>query len=133
MIYEKNQMTKKRIDTTERDSSGQSLSDILSKAGLQISNDAAKQPEPEVPKMKGPAKQKEPLYTRIEKKGRHGKVVTIVAGFTGLTGVIEDLARKLKSQCGVGGSVKDREIVLQGDLQKKVIGLLRDHGYQVKG
>ncbi len=127
-------MTKKRIDISERDtSSGQSLSDFLSKAGLEISKDAAKQPEMEPQKVKGPVKQKEPLYVRIEKKGRHGKVVTIVAGFTGLTGLIEDLAKKLKSQCGVGGSVKDREIVLQGDLQKKVMQLLQDQGYKVKG
>ena len=56
------------------------------------------------------------MHVRIEKKARQGKVVTIVFGFTGLTGVIEELAKKLKSQCGVGGSVKDREIVLQGDL-----------------
>ena len=117
-------MAKKRIDTSERDtSSGLSLSDILSNAGLQISKDASKQRDVELPNIKGPVKQREPLHVRIEKKGRHGKVVTIIAGFTGLTGIIEELSRKLKSKCGVGGSVKDREIVLQGDLQKKVAGL----------
>lgn len=127
-------MTKKRIDTNEREiSAGQSLSDFLSKAGLEISKDAKSQPEPEQPKPKGPAKQKEPLHVRFEKKHRAGKMVTIVTGFTGLTGVIEELAKKLKSQCGVGGSVKEREIILQGDLRQKVVQLLRDQGYQVKG
>jgi translation initiation factor 1 len=125
-------MSKKRIDTNERDTSaGQSLGDFLSGAGLKISKDAADLPaEPETPK--APMKQKESLHVRIEKKGRHGKVVTIIAGFTGLTGVIEDLAKTLKSQCGVGGSVKDREIVLQGDLRKKVVVLLVKNGYKAK-
>ena len=126
-------MAKKRIDIGERDiTSGQSLSDFLSKAGLEVSKDIPKEQETVQPKTKRPAKQKEPLHVRIEKKGRHGKVVTIVSGFTGLTGIIEDLAKKLKSQCGVGGSVKDREIVLQGDLRKKVDSLLTAHGYRVK-
>ena len=126
-------MTKKRIDTGERDiSSGQSLGDFLNNAGLQISKDVGKQPEVEQPTLKGPAKQKEPLHVRIEKKARQGKVVTIVFGFTGLTGVIEELAKKLKSQCGVGGSVKDREIVLQGDLRQKVTQLLCEQHYYVK-
>ena len=55
-------MTKKRIDVSERETAaGQSLSDFLANAGLQLSKEAAKQPETEPPKMKGPVKQKEPL------------------------------------------------------------------------
>jgi translation initiation factor 1 len=126
-------MTKKKLDTSERESTGQSLSDFLKNAGLQVSANSNNQIEMEKPVITAPLKQKDPLHVRIEKKGRQGKVVTIVAGFTGLTGVIEELSRKLKSQCGVGGSVKDREIVLQGDLRQKTIELLRGHGYQVKG
>jgi translation initiation factor 1 len=126
-------MAKKKIDVSERElSAGQSLGDFLSNAGLNISKDAHVETDPEPIKPKVPSKQKDPLYLRIEKKGRQGKVVTIVGGFTGLTGVIEDLAKKLKSQCGVGGSVKDREIVMQGDLRKKLTELLRKEGYSVK-
>lgn len=128
-------MSKKKIDTSERDTSaGQSLGDFLSKAGLNVSQDANNPPPPPEPKkQKGPPIQKDPLWVRIEKKGRHGKVVTIISGFTGLTGIIEGLAKKLKSQCGVGGSVKDREIVLQGELKKKVTDLLVKFGYKTKG
>jgi translation initiation factor 1 len=126
-------MSKKKIDTSERDTSaGQSLGDFLSNAGLQVSKNAANLPKEEPSKPQTPVKQKEALHVRIEKKGRHGKVVTIIAGFTGLTGVIVDLAKTLKSQCGVGGSVKDREIVLQGDLRQKVVGLLVQNGYKAK-
>lgn len=127
-------MSKKKIDTSERDTSAQhSLGDFLSQAGLNVSKDANNTPAPpEPPKRKGPPIQKEPLHVRIEKKGRHGKVVTIVSGFTGLTGIIENLAKQLKTQCGVGGSVKDREIVLQGDLRKKVVDLLIKEGYKAK-
>ena len=69
----------------------------------------------------------------MEKKGRHGKVVTLVSEFTGLTRDIEALAKQLKTRCGVGGSVKDRVIVLQGDHRKKVISILQEMGYKTKG
>jgi predicted translation initiation factor SUI1 len=126
-------MTKKKIDVSEREiSSGQSLGDLLSNAGLHVSKDAGSKEESIRPVAPVKQKQKEPLHLRIEKKARQGKVVTIVSGFTGLTGVIEDLAKVLKAQCGVGGSVKDREIVLQGDLRNKVGALLVQQGYKVK-
>ena len=127
-------MSKKKIDTSERDtSSGQSLGDILSDAGLNPSAGAMKQP-PSIEKKKGsPPIQSEPLYVRMEKKGRHGKVVTLISEFTGLTRDIEALAKQLKTKCGVGGSVKERVIVLQGDHRKKVVQLLQDMGYRTKG
>jgi translation initiation factor 1 len=125
---------KKRIDTHERDTtSGQSFSDFLTDAGLRISSAPEEDPTPSAKAIANKAsKPKESLHIRIEKKGRSGKVVTIVSGFTGLTGVIEDLARVLKAQCGVGGSVVNREIVLQGDLHMKIAGLLQDQGYKVR-
>ncbi len=67
------------------------------------------------------------LRLRMEKKNRGGKVVTIVAGYSGLG--IEDLTKKLKSSCGVGGSAKEGEILLQGDVRKKAIELLKKMGY----
>ena len=127
-------MSKKRIDTSERDtSSGQSLGDFLSLAGLNASTDAHKEEAPRPVKTGKPPIQADPLRLRMEKKGRNGKMVTIVSGFTGLTGMIEDLAKTLKTHCGVGGSVKDREIILQGDVRSKLAAKLIDLGYRTKG
>jgi translation initiation factor 1 len=74
-----------------------------------------------------PSKQK--LRVAIERKGRGGKVVTIVNGFVGTTDDLKNLEKMLKSKCGVGGSTKDGSILLQGDLKAKVVLLLKDLGY----
>ena len=72
------------------------------------------------------------LHCRIEKKGRRGKVVTIIEGFQGSAEDLGDLAKKLKTGCGVGGSAKDGEIVIQGDQRKKAVQLLKDWGYKAR-
>ena len=69
------------------------------------------------------------LRTRIEKKGRGGKTATIISGFIGPEKDLEDLARTLKTHCGTGGSVKDGEIIIQGELKDKVITKLKALGY----
>ena len=69
------------------------------------------------------------LRVRIEKKGRGGKTATLVSGFVGTSADLADLGRTLKSKCGVGGSVKDGEILVQGDFRERVISLLRSMGY----
>lgn len=73
------------------------------------------------------AKQK--LRVSIEKKGRGGKTVTLVKGFVGKDEDLKALAKSLKTKCGVGGAVKDNEIVIQGDLRDKVVSLLKTFGY----
>ena len=73
------------------------------------------------------AKQK--LRVSIEKKGRGGKTVTLVRGFVGKEDDLKLLAKNLKTKCGVGGAVKDGEVVVQGDLRDKVIALLKTFGY----
>ncbi len=83
--------------------------------------------EPEEDETLEPAKQK--LRVAIERKGRGGKVVTIVKGFVGSNDDLKNLEKMLKSKCGVGGSSKDGLVILQGDLKDKVILLLRDLGY----
>ena len=74
-----------------------------------------------------PARQK--LRVGIDRKGRAGKQVTLVSGFVGNDGDLAELARRLKVKCGVGGSAKDGEICIQGDLRDKVLALLQSMGY----
>lgn len=69
------------------------------------------------------------LRVKIDRHARKGKVVTIVNGFVGPEEVLKDLGKLLKTKCGVGGSVKDGEIIIQGDVKEKVIALLKVEGY----
>ena len=73
------------------------------------------------------------LKVRFEKKHRAGKKVTIITGFVGGESDLKDLAKLLKSRCAVGGSSKENEILIQGDLKEKVRSILIEEGYRVKG
>jgi translation initiation factor 1 len=72
------------------------------------------------------------LYVSLDKKQRAGKEVTLIEGFVGTENDLKDLGKILKSKCGVGGTVKDAEIVIQGNFRDKIIELLQKEGYQVK-
>lgn len=72
------------------------------------------------------------FYVSIDKKNRGGKSVTLVEGFVGNVEDAKDLAKKLKSQCGVGGGYKNSEIYIQGNHKDKVLEFLKKLGSQVK-
>lgn len=74
-------------------------------------------------------KDKQNLRVFIEKKNRGGKTATVVKGFTGSENDLKELAKMLKTRCGVGGNAKDGEIIIQGELKEKVIELLKKDGY----
>lgn len=72
------------------------------------------------------------LALHRETKGRAGKAAIIVRGFVGTEDDLEDLGKRIKSHCGTGGSVKDGEIIIQGDQRPKIESFLRSHGYKTK-
>lgn len=78
------------------------------------------------------SKNQQKLYVSIDKKQRGGKEVTLVEGFIGSEEDLKELGRFLKSKCGVGGTVKDMEILIQGNFKDKIVDLLLKEGYSVK-
>ena len=72
------------------------------------------------------------LEAHLDKKNRGGKVATIIKGFEGTDDDLKTLAKQLKTLCGVGGSAKDNEIIIQGNFRDKIMDFLTKEGYKVK-
>ncbi len=72
------------------------------------------------------------LRVKLDKKMRGGKVVTLVTGFVGTLEDLNALGKQLKQKCGVGGSVKDGSIIVQGDFRQRIMDVLTESGYRAK-
>ncbi len=75
---------------------------------------------------------KQSFYIELDKKGRKGKQATLISGFEGTEEELNELATELKKVCGTGGSTRDNEILIQGDLREKVATLLNKMGHKTK-
>ena len=100
--------------------------------GIMFSTDPGFVYEEEAPEAENLANNQQDLRVMLDKKNRGGKAVTLITGFRGEESQLVDLAKMLKTKCGVGGSAKDGEILIQGDFRDKVFSLLQKEGYKIK-
>ena len=108
------------------------LSSFSDLGGMVYSTDPDYVPEIEDEEVEEIPPSQQTLYVSYDKKQRKGKVVTLVEGFEGSEEAMNKLGKELKSKCGAGGSVKDGQIIIQGNFVQKVLDHLSNLGFQVK-
>lgn len=106
-----------------------SLSDL---GGIMYSTDPSFKLEAEEEVHEQIANNQQDLRVTLDRKNRGGKAVTLITGYRGSADELEKLGKLLKTKCGVGGSAKDGEIIIQGDFRDKVVLMLQKDGYKVK-
>ncbi len=74
-------------------------------------------------------KKQQKLRLAMERAGRGGKTVTVIRGFVGSEEDMNALCKLLKQKCGVGGTAKDGEIIIQGDHRPRLLEILKNEGY----
>lgn len=89
-------------------------------------------PAPDPRSRPDPPLSQQTLKIQVSRKGRKGKTVTVISGFQSHPATLADLTKKLKAQCGAGGTLKDSEIEIQGDHRQKLADYLKKLGYPVK-
>jgi translation initiation factor 1 len=99
--------------------------------GIVFSTDPSFRSEPEQEPEETPAPAQQRLKVTLDTKHRAGKAVTLVTGFVGRSEDLDALGKQIKNHCGSGGSVKDGEVIVQGDHKNKVIQWLRGKGYKI--
>jgi translation initiation factor 1 len=112
---------------SDKNQSGQGDRMIYREFGGGNNPDAFERATPDLP----PNQQN--VRVETSSKGRKGKTVTIVRGFQASSETLSDLLKKLKAQCGAGGTLKDNEIEIQGDHKQKIVQYLVNLGYKAKG
>ncbi len=111
---------------TDRNGSGAGKQDRIVYSEFGNSEEVFERAVPDLP----PNQQN--LRVQVSRKGRGGKTVTVISGFQSKPETLSDLAKKLKAQCGTGGSVKENTIEIQGDHAQKLVQLLTGLGYKAK-
>lgn len=105
------------------------LNSLDALASIQFNNLA---PDPEPVQETAPEVKSQQLEAHFSNKGRAGKTVTIIKGFEGDVQEIKALAKMLKNHVGVGGSIKNGEIIIQGNYREQLMEKLKSLGHQVK-
>lgn len=105
------------------------LSDL---GGIMYSTDPSFVYEEEIIEETVLANNQQDLRVQLDRKNRGGKAVTLITGYNGSENKLQDLAKMLKTKCGVGGAAKDGEILIQGDFREKVFLVLLKEGFKVK-